>query len=324
MLSILSHPIIIGCTLVVGLVLLLKGADWLVCGASNLAKKLQINDLIIGMTIVAFGTSMPEFVVNIVSVANHSTDLAITNILGSNIINTLVIVGISALIYPCIVQKSLLRLDLPLNIAAGVMVLCCVICSLPMTSDFRGISRFGGMMLLLVFAVFLYFNLRSVSKQPANSTPPSVSIRKSIMWIVIGLICLVLGGMMIVKSATIIAQRLGVAEAIIGLTIVALGTSLPELATSAVAAFKHNSNIAIGNVVGSNIFNVFFILGASAIIRPLPAYSGLITDALLTAVSATCMWVLAVCNKQHTIHRWGGIILLLIYAAYLYYRICGI
>ena len=239
-------------------------------------------------------------------------------------VNTLVIVGISALIYPCIVQKSLLRLDLPLNIAAGLMVLCCVLFSIPFPSDFQGISRFGGMLLLLVFAAFLYFNLRSVSKQPANSTPPSVSIRKSIMWIVIGLICLVLGGMMIVKSATIIAQRLGVAEAIIGLTIVALGTSLPELATSAVAAFKHNSNIAIGNVVGSNIFNVFFILGASAIIQPLPAYSGLITDALLTAVSATCMWVLAVSNKQHMIHRWGGIILLLIYAAYLYYRICGI
>ena len=324
MLPFLFHPIISGCALVVGLILLLKGADWLVDGASILAKKLQINDLVIGMTIVAFGTSMPEFVVNIVSVANLSTDLAITNILGSNIFNTLVIVGVSAIICPYIVQKSVMQVDLPLNIAAGLMVLCFVLFGISFPSIFQGISRFGGMLLLLVFAAFLYYNLRVVKNAPSCTPPPSGSVGKSIMWIVFGLICLILGGMMIVKSATIIAQRLGVSESIIGLTIVALGTSLPELATSAVAACKHNSDIAIGNVVGSNIFNVFFILGTSALIRPLPSYPGLLIDALLTAVSATCLWLLALCNKQRTIHRWGGIILLIIYAAYLYYRISGI
>lgn len=321
MLPYLYHPIILGCALVVGLMLLLKGADWLVDGASILAKKLQINDLIIGMTIVAFGTSMPEFVVNIVSVANLSTDLAITNILGSNIFNTLVIVGVSAIICPCAIQKSVMQVDLPLNIAAGLMVLCCVLFGIPFPSDFQGISRIGGLLLLLVFAVFLYYNLRASRNQPSGTPPPSGSIGKSISWIILGLICLILGGVMSVKSATIIAQRLGVSESIIGLTIVALGTSLPELATSAVAAYKRNNDIAIGNVVGSNIFNVFFILGTSALIRPLPSYPGLLIDALLTALSATCLWLLALSNKQRTIHRWGGFILLLIYAAYLYYRL---
>lgn len=304
--------------MVIGLLLLLLGADKLVDGASSLAKRLHVNDLIIGLTIVAFGTSMPELVVNIVSAAQDATDLAITNILGSNIFNTLVIVGVSALIYPCSVQRSVMRIDLPLTILAGVMMLAIVLIN---GSTFAGVSRIEGGLLLVVFAAFLAYNLLTIKKQTDTIVPSTLSTWKSLLWIVMGLLCLVAGGVLMVRSATAIAQRMGVDESIIGLTIVALGTSLPELATSAIAALKRNSDIAIGNVVGSNIFNVFFILGTSALIRPLPSYAGIVTDALLTALSAFVMWLLALSNRQRTISRWGGLLLLLIYAAYLAYRI---
>lgn len=314
----LNHPIVLGVALVIGLLLLLMGADKLVDGASALAKRLHVNDLIIGLTIVAFGTSMPELVVNIVSVAQDATDLAITNILGSNIFNTLVIVGVSALIYPCSVQRSVMRIDLPLTILAGVMMLAMVLINGP---KFDGVSRIEGGILLVVFAAFLAYNLLTIKKQTAPVVPSTLSTWMSLLWIVVGLLCLVAGGVLMVRTATAIAQRMGVAESIIGLTIVALGTSLPELATSAIAALKRNSDIAIGNVVGSNLFNVFFILGTSALIRPLPSYAGIATDGLLTALSAFVMWLLALCNRPRSISRWGGLLLLLMYAAYLAYRI---
>ena len=267
--SYLSNPILLGLFLVVGLVLLVKGADWLVDGASKLAKRLGVTDLVIGLTIVAFGTSMPEFVVNMVSVADGATDLAITNILGSNIINTLVILGCSALVCPLVAQRSTVRLDIPLNIVAGVLVLVFVFISSPMEP--KGLSRVEGLALLVVFAAFLVYTFYT-AKADATTTTESTSfpLWKCVVLILAGLVGLVVGGEMIVKTAVAIARYCGVAESVIGLTIVALGTSLPELATSVVAAFKHNNDIAIGNVVGSNIFNVFFILGTSAIIKHLP------------------------------------------------------
>ena len=272
--SYLSNPILLGLFLVVGLVLLVKGADWLVDGASKLAKRLGVTDLVIGLTIVAFGTSMPEFVVNMVSVADGATDLAITNILGSNIINTLVILGCSALVCPLVAQRSTIRLDIPLNIVAGVLVLVFVFISSPMEP--KGLSRVEGLALLVVFAAFLVYTFYT-AKADATTTTESTPfpLWKCVVLILAGLVGLVVGGEMIVKSAVAIARYCGVAEAVIGLTIVALGTSLPELATSVVAAFKHNNDIAIGNVVGSNIFNVFFILGTSAIIKHLPVYPGI-------------------------------------------------
>ena len=317
--SYLSNPILLGLFLVVGLVLLVKGADWLVDGASKLAKRLGVTDLVIGLTIVAFGTSMPEFVVNMVSVADGATDLAITNILGSNIINTLVILGCSALVCPLVAQRSTLRLDIPLNIVAGVLVLVFVFISSPMEP--KGLSRVEGLALLVVFAAFLVYTFYT-AKADATTTPESTPfpLWKCVVLILAGLVGLVVGGEMIVKSAVAIARYCGVAEAVIGLTIVALGTSLPELATSVVAAFKHNNDIAIGNVVGSNIFNVFFILGTSAIIKHLPVYPGIEIDAALVAVSALAVWLL-LCNKNRSINRWGGVLLLVIYAGYLTYRL---
>ena len=317
--SYLSNPILLGLFLVVGLVLLVKGADWLVDGASKLAKRLGVTDLVIGLTIVAFGTSMPEFVVNMVSVAEGATDLAITNILGSNIINTLVILGCSALVCPLVAQRSTVRLDIPLNIVAGVLVLVFVFISSPMEP--KGLSRIEGLALLVVFAAFLVYTFYT-AKADATTTTESTPfpLWKCVVLILAGLVGLVVGGEMIVKTAVAIARYCGVAEAVIGLTIVALGTSLPELATSVVAAFKHNNDIAIGNVVGSNIFNVFFILGTSAIIKHLPVYPGIEIDAVLVAVSALAVWLL-LCNKNRSINRWGGALLLVIYAGYLIYRL---
>lgn len=317
--SYLSNPILLGLFLVVGLVLLVKGADWLVDGASKLAKRLGVTDLVIGLTIVAFGTSMPEFVVNMVSVADGATDLAITNILGSNIINTLVILGCSALVCPLVAQRSTVRLDIPLNIVAGVLVLVFVFISSPMEP--KGLSRVEGLALLVVFAAFLVYTFYT-AKADATTTTESTPfpLWKCVVLILAGLVGLVVGGEMIVKTAVAIARYCGVAESVIGLTIVALGTSLPELATSVVAAFKHNNDIAIGNVVGSNIFNVFFILGTSAIIKHLPVYPGIEIDAALVAVSALAVWLL-LCNKNRSINRWGGVLLLVLYAGYLTYRL---
>lgn len=317
--SYLSNPILLGLFLVVGLVLLVKGADWLVDGASKLAKRLGVTDLVIGLTIVAFGTSMPEFVVNMVSVADGATDLAITNILGSNIINTLVILGCSALVCPLVAQRSTVRLDIPLNIVAGVLVLVFVFISSPMEP--KGLSRVEGLALLVVFAAFLVYTFYTAKADATTTTESSpFPLWKCVVLILAGLVGLVVGGEMIVKTAVAIARYCGVAEAVIGLTIVALGTSLPELATSVVAAFKHNNDIAIGNVVGSNIFNVFFILGTSAIIKHLPVYPGIEIDAALVAVSALAVWLL-LCNKNRSINRWGGALLLVLYAGYLTYRL---
>lgn len=317
--SYLSNPILLGLFMVVGLVLLVKGADWLVDGASKLAKRLGVTNLVIGLTIVAFGTSMPEFVVNMVSVADGATDLAITNILGSNIINTLVILGCSALVCPLVAQRSTVRLDIPLNIVAGILVLVFVFITSPMEP--KGLSRVEGLALLVVFAAFLFYTLYT-AKADATTTTESTPfpLWKCVVLILAGLVGLVVGGEMIVKSAVAIARYCGVAESVIGLTIVALGTSLPELATSVVAAFKHINDIAIGNVVGSNIFNAFFILGTSAIIKHLPVYPGIEIDAAWVAISALAVWLL-LCNKNRSINRWGGALLLVLYAGYQTYRL---
>ena len=317
--SYLSNPILLGLFMVVGLVLLVKGADWLVDGASKLAKRLGVTNLVIGLTIVAFGTSMPEFVVNMVSVADGATDLAITNILGSNIINTLVILGCSALVCPLVAQRSTVRLDIPLNISAGILVLVFVFITSPMEP--KGLSRVEGLALLVVFAAFLFYTLYTAKADTTTTTESTpFPLRKCVVLILSGLVGLVVGGEMIVKSAVAIARYYGVAESVIGLTIVALGTSLPELATSVVAAFKHNNDIAIGNVVGSNIFNVFFILGTSAIIKHLPVYPGIEIDAAWVAISALAVWLL-LCNKNRSINRWGGALLLVLYAGYQTYRL---
>jgi len=321
----LSNPWLLALMLILGFVLLVKGADWLVDGASAIAKRFGISDLVIGLTVVAFGTSMPEFVVNMVSVAEGSTDLAITNILGSNIINTFVILGVTALIWPVTSQKRSRTFDIPLSIIAGVLVFAFVAVRSPFGECGDGITHMGGVILLLLFCYFLYNTFRHAKDHPeeaeSSESVKQMSAGRAVLWLLAGLAGLVVGGEMIVKSAVQIATNLGVSEAVIGLTVVALGTSLPELATSAMAAFKHNCDIALGNVIGSNIFNVFFVLGTSAAVHPLPAYDGINLDAWVAAVGSILVWLMIMTNHERQVKRWGGFVLLLVYAGYLTYRL---
>lgn len=315
--------------IILGFIGLIKGADWLVDGASAVAKRFGISDLVIGLTVVAFGTSMPEFVVNMISVAHGSTDLAITNILGSNIINTFVILGLTAAIYPIATQARTRNFDIPMSILAGGLVVACIFLRPLINSEEKGIDYIGGIVLLLIFIYFLINTFVHAKHNPDDPNVDEVEIKqislmKSIVLILIGLAGLVIGGELIVKSAVNIAMRLGVSEAIIGLTVVALGTSLPELATSVIAAYKHNADIAVGNVFGSNIFNVFFVLGMSALINPLPAYEGIEVDACMAALGGVITWLIIKANQDRKVTRWGGIILLVVYSGYLTYRLMSV
>lgn len=303
-----------------GFVILIVGAHFLVDGASGMAKRFNVSNLVIGLTVVAFGTSAPELVVNLVASLNpDTTDIALTNIIGSNMINTYVILGIAALIYPIVSQKSSRRFDMPLSLMAPIAVLLLV---WGMNGE---VNRAGGLILMLFFVWFMTVMVRKALKHPeeAEEDFKPMKIWLALIMILGGLGGLIGGAQLIVPSATRIAESWGVSQSVIGLTIIALGTSLPELATSAVAAFKKNSDIALGNVVGSNIFNVFFVLGISAVIRPLPAYTNIYTDLIVTALGSLLILIFVYTNKAHSIKRWGGAILLLIYSAFLYWMIAG-
>lgn len=315
-----AYPIYLSYLLIVaGFVFLIMGADWLVNGASGLAKRFNVPDLVIGLTVVAFGTSAPELVVNLVAAIKGSSEIALTNILGSNIINTLVILGVSALIYPVASQASSRKRDIPLSIFAGFAVLLLVL----LTPGDGGVNRWGGVLLLVCFCYFMFLTMRHARKNPAESAEEYTPIPawKAVGLILVGLLGLIVGGQAIVASAQNIARSWGVSEHIIGLTVVALGTSLPELATSAMAAYKKNSDLAIGNVIGSNIFNVFFVLGVSACIRPLASYEGLIVDAFMAGCSSLLLLAFLYTNKERKLQRWQGFVFLCIYAVYLYTRL---
>ena len=336
--------------IILGCVALIKGAGWLVDGASGLAKKYGISDIVIGLTVVAFGTSMPEFVVNMVAVGQGNSEIAITNVLGSNIINIFVILGMTALIYPISSQRQSRRFDIPWSALGALLVLIFAIyhspswlkiegwlnfqVSNPTLSDLGSldwgasnmsfISRIGGTILWIFFIFYLWQTFRHAKAGNSEENYTPMSIKKALLLIVVGLAGLVIGGEVIVKSATSIAHSLGVSDAIIGLTVVALGTSLPELATSCMAAMKKNCDIALGNVVGSNIFNIFFILGTSACVMPLPGYQGLEWDAIMAAMGSLLVLGFVYLNRQRKIQRWHGALLLLSYTAYLTYRIISL
>lgn len=336
--------------IIIGCVALIKGADWLVDGASGLAKKYGISDIIIGLTVVALGTSMPEFVVNMVAVSQGSTEIAITNVLGSNIINTFVILGCTALIFPISSKRDTRQFDIPWSLLAALFVLFFATYSSPSwlrvehlfnidinSPSFDNLGQFrlgienqsfisgiGGSILILFFLIFLWHSFKKSHGDVSKEDYQPMPIARALGMIIGGLVALVIGGELIVKSATSIAQSLGVSDAIIGLTVVALGTSLPELATSCMAAFKKNCDIALGNVIGSNIFNIFFILGTSACVMPLPGYAGLELDALMAAIGSALVMLFVYTTKKHEIQRWHGGVLLLAYALYLTYRICSL
>lgn len=303
-----------------GFVVLIYGAHFLVDGSTGLAKRFNVPNLIIGLTIVALGTSAPELVVNIVAAVNPgSNDIALTNVIGSNNINVFVILGLSAAIYPISSRKSSRKFDIPLSILAPIMVF--------LLSLDGELSRADGAILQLFFAWFMFVMIRNTLNHPRKMNDEDFKPMKiwvSIIMIIGGLGGLIAGAYLIVPSAVNIAENLGVSQAVIGLTIVALGTSLPELATSAVAAMKKNSDIALGNIIGSNIFNIFMILGLSATIKPLSVYKGMNTDLALGLISGLLVLIFVYTNKQHKIKRWEGGLLLFIYISYLTWLIAGL
>jgi len=305
--------------LIVGFVVLILGADWLVSGASGLAKRLNVPDLVIGLTVVAFGTSAPELMVNLMAAFNNESEIALTNILGSNTINTFIILGISALIYPIKSQKSSRKYEIPWSVFAGLIILVMGTECFGFCGGEAIISRLDGVVLLLIFSLFMYYTLKMAKNNTENQEEGFLPMKiwKAVLLIAVGLVALVVGGKVIVINAVSIAQAFGVSQAVIGVTVVALGTSLPELATSAIAAFKKNPDLAIGNVIGSNIFNVFFVLGISAVIRPLPSYSNLWIDASLAALGSLLLLLFVSTNRHKELKRWQGAFFLVCYGVYL-------
>jgi len=309
--------------LILGFVFLIKGADLLVDGASSLAKRFKISDIVIGLTIVAFGTSAPELVVNIIASWQGAADIAISNILGSNIANILLIGGIAAMIYPIRVNKGTAWKEIPMSLFAVLFLL--LIANdffIPKTSA-SFISRLDGMVLIGFFLVFLYytFGMAKVEGQEKEDYKKH-KLGITIAYIVIGIASLTIGGKWIIDSVSVIALKFGFSQALVGLTVVAIGTSLPELATSAVAAFKKSADLAIGNIVGSNIFNIFWILGLSSIIRPLPFNESLNTDILVVVGSTLILFYFIFTGKEkRVIERWEGVALFCFYLIYLTFLI---
>ena len=311
--------------LIGGLLLILFGANWLTDGASFLAQRLSIPPIVIGLTVVAFGTSAPELTVSLVSALKGSADLAVGNIVGSNIFNTLFIVGCTALFAPIVISGDTLKREIPLSILASVVLLF-LICDIEIDGASMNIlSRSDGLILLCFFAIFLSYTFAvamrnretTIDSSQAEAIVDSVRGWRISLLIVVGLAALIIGGQLFVNGASDVARSLGVSESLIGLTLVAGGTSLPELATSIVAALKKNPEIAIGNVIGSNLFNIFFVLGASASISPMVVSGVQSSDFGVLVISSLLLFTVALCFGKRVIKRWEGASLALLYLAYM-------
>ena len=301
-----------------GFVLLIKGADWLVNGATSIAKKYRISDMVIGLTIVSMGTSMPELVVNILASLNGSAELAVGNVFGSNIANILLILGVAALIYPLPLQRSTVMSEIPFSLMAALLV--GFLANAALFDKYQGliISRTDGGILLFFFALFMLyiFKVAREGKPEAGESYQEQPLLRASGLVLLGMFSLFLGGKWTVDGATFIATQLGMSESFIGLTVVAIGTSLPELVTSAVAASRRNTDIAVGNAVGSNIFNILWILGISAVIHPLP-FNVLSNFDILMIIFASTLLILSVSlEKKRQVGRISGIVFLLCYVAY--------
>ena len=296
--------------LALGFVLLVKGADWFVDGASGIAAKLRIPQLVIGLTIVAMGTSAPEAAVSISAALKGSADITIGNIVGSNILNIFIILGLAAAIVPIAVAKSTIRIDIPF-----MLIITGVLLALGWDGT---VTLTDGMIMLLLFAAYLGYMLYMAKKGGEEGAQiKDLKLWQALLYTVIGLVLIVWGADVAVNAATALARIFGLSERFIGLTVVALGTSLPELFTSVTAARKGNADIAIGNVVGSNIFNILFVVGLSAMIVPVPFAANFRIDAIV-AIAAGVMLLLCSLGRKRLV-RWHGIAMLLAYSAYFLY-----
>lgn len=297
--------------LAVGFVMLIKGADWFVDGAAGIAGKFGIPQLVIGLTIVAMGTSAPEAAVSITAALDNSAGITIGNVLGSNIINILIILGISSVIIFLPVQKSTIGYEIPFMIIISVVLLVMGITG-------NTVSRPEGVILWVLFIIYLLYLYKLAQKGNEEDNPgEQKSLPVYILTVIFGAVVIVLGSKFTVKGATEIARMAGITERVIGLTIVAFGTSLPELVTSIIASKKGSTDIAIGNIVGSNIFNILFVVGTSALITPVPFESKFIFDAIFASFAGVVMLLAVLKNKKLT--RTGGIVMLVCYAAYFIY-----
>lgn len=307
--------------IVAGFVLLLKGAKYLVEGSSTLAAKLGVSPLVIGLTVVAFGTSMPELTVNILAAFSGTTDVAFGNVVGSNIANILLILGVAAMIRPLAVQHSTVWKEIPLSFLATLVLLALVARPLLDPGSAGMIARTDGIILVLFFAIFLSYVLELVRKNRSEKMEESVEIEKHSLPMVIlmiagGLAALVLGGKWVVDGAVAIATAFGISEYVIAVTVIAIGTSLPELVTSVVAAREGHADLAVGNVIGSNIFNVFWVLGATALIAPVPFPTHAAADLAVVGVATALLFVFATIGKGQHLSPLHGRIMVSLYVLY--------
>lgn len=343
--------------LVLGVIIVLKGADWLTDGAVNIATRFGVSQMVIGLTIVAMGTSMPEFCVSMVSALKGTPDLAVGNVVGSNTLNTLLIVGCSALVTPIMVKRSSVKRDIPFAVVASLLMLLFCLDG--------AIGRVDAAVLFAGFCLFMFVTLKyakttegpaasvatngaatatataiseastsqassseasssetsapeassSETSAPESSQASGTSMLKAVVMLVVGLLCLIAGSNMFVDNASFVASSLGVSDAVIGLTIVAGGTSLPELATSMVSAKKGNSDIAIGNVIGSNVFNILMIIGITGLVKPMHIAGITTLDLIMMLASMLLMWFF--CRTTYKVKRWEGAVLTIVYLAYL-------
>ena len=315
--------------IIIGVALVIWGADRLTEGASSLARGMRVPEIVIGLTIVAAGTSAPELFVSLVSALKGTSDLAVGNVIGSNVFNTLLIVGCSAAVAPIAVAPNTVKKDIPFAIVASLMF--CILCFDDMSSPHlwgNEITRQDGLILLVGFLAFMFYTFRmainsgelklreeELGVEPVKEPRDYSHLWRNLAWIVIGLVCLIGGSNLFVDAATYVAHRFGIRQSIVGLTIVAGGTSLPELATSIVAAYKGRSAIAIGNVIGSNVFNILLIVGVTAVIHPLRIMGITIVDLMVMLISIGLMWLFAI--TKYYVSRREGWLLILSFVAYM-------
>lgn len=308
--------------IIAGFGLLIKGADWMVSGASALAKKFNVSDLVIGLTIVSFGTSAPELVVNSIASLQQHSDIVFGNVLGSNVVNLFLILGISGLIFPITVQSNTVWKEIPISILT--LLILYVLSNNFLVQHENIISRIEGLILLLCFAGFIFYvyTQMKIERQQAEGSPlKHMSNIKIWGLILVGLAGLIIGGKLVVENAVKVATTIGVSEKIIGLTIVAIGTSLPELVTSVVAALRKNSDIAFGNIIGSNIFNILLILSVSALIHPVNFNTSFNTELYLLAGGTLILFLYMFTGGKKRLDRWESAILLMVYLIYTTYLI---
>ncbi|WP_372715246.1 calcium/sodium antiporter [Ilyobacter sp.] len=309
--------------LLVGFIPLIYGANFLVDGSSSLAKKFNIPNIVIGLTVVAFGTSAPELIVNVFSSLQKTSDITMGNIIGSNIFNVAVILGVSAVLRNINVKTNTTWKEIPLALLAAVLVIIMINDTAIDKNKISEISRIDGMVLISFFMVFMSYTLSMIKsgKSEEEVTVKEFTLLKSSILTLLGLIMLVIGGKVIVMFAVNFAKDMGISERVIGLTIVSIGTSLPELATSVSATLKNNVDIAIGNVVGSNIFNIFLVLGVSSFIHPIPLLDGVNVDIALNIFLSLLLFLFIFSGKGRKIERWEGFSFIVIYIFYLAYLI---